>query len=52
MKGREDPVALAEEEYPDWLWKTLDKEEVEGGEEGAGDEFCMLCFFSPYTISH
>ncbi|KAL2070967.1 hypothetical protein VTL71DRAFT_13993 [Oculimacula yallundae] len=39
MKGRDDPVALAEEEYPDWLWRCLDKkvDEVEGGE--GGDEF-------------
>lgn len=45
MKGRDDPVALAEEEYPDWLWTCLDKKKVEGEEGGAeGDEFCE--FFS------
>ncbi|CZT07202.1 related to mitochondrial ribosomal protein L37p [Rhynchosporium agropyri] len=40
MKGRDDPVALAEDEYPEWLWRFLDKkvEEGEGGE-GTGDEF-------------
>ncbi|KAH7398077.1 mitochondrial ribosomal protein L37-domain-containing protein [Cadophora sp. MPI-SDFR-AT-0126] len=40
LKGRDDPVALAEEEYPEWLWTCLDKKEVEGEEGGAaGDEF-------------
>ncbi|KAH6723586.1 mitochondrial ribosomal protein L37-domain-containing protein [Leptodontidium sp. 2 PMI_412] len=40
LKGRDDPVALAEEEYPDWLWTCLDKKKVEGEEGGAeGDEF-------------
>ncbi|XMA17544.1 hypothetical protein WAI453_010335 [Rhynchosporium graminicola] len=40
MKGRDDPIALAEDEYPEWLWRCLDKkvEEGEGGE-GTGDEF-------------
>ena len=42
MKGREDPVALAEEEYPSWLWRCLDTPaDVEGGLEGEGDEFCI-----------
>jgi large subunit ribosomal protein L54 len=43
FKGRDDPVALAEEEYPEWLWHCLDKKkEVDGeGDKGAGDEFCM-----------
>ena len=41
LKGRDDPVALAEEEYPEWLWTCLDKKEVEGEDGGAaGDEFC------------
>ena len=41
IKGRDDPVAKAEEEYPEWLWKCLETEK-KGGEEGAieGDEFC------------
>merc|ERR1711977_214824 len=40
LKGRDDPVALAEEEYPEWLWTCLDKKEVEGEDGGAaGDEF-------------
>lgn len=41
FKGKDDPVALAEEEYPEWLWRCLDvkvKEEKEGVT--GGDEFC------------
>lgn len=41
LKGRDDPVALKEEEYPEWLWTVMDKDVVEGEEGGAGgDEFC------------
>ncbi|EPE36464.1 hypothetical protein GLAREA_05802 [Glarea lozoyensis ATCC 20868] len=40
IKGRDDPVALGEEEYPEWLWRVLDvKTDVEGGEVEEGDEF-------------
>ncbi|KAI6716415.1 hypothetical protein PZA11_002948 [Diplocarpon coronariae] len=40
MKGRDDPVALPEEDYPSWLWTVLDKRVGEGeGADGAGDEF-------------
>lgn len=41
IKGKDDPVAKAEEEYPEWLWKCLDTEK--GGQDGdviEGDEFC------------
>jgi len=38
LKGRDDPVALKEEEYPEWLWRCLDvKKEENLGE--ALDEF-------------
>lgn len=42
LKGRDDPVALKEEEYPEWLWKCLEKEEQDDGGDGigGGDEFC------------
>lgn len=41
LKGRDDPVALKEEEYPEWLWRCLDaKKEEDLGE--ALDEFCTL----------
>jgi hypothetical protein len=43
LKGRDDPVALSEEEYPEWLWRCLDVKVKEGDEQGgAGDEFCKL----------
>ncbi|TVY33225.1 54S ribosomal protein L37, mitochondrial [Lachnellula subtilissima] len=40
FKGKEDPVALAEEEYPDWLWHVLDVKDNAGiVNEEDGDEF-------------
>lgn len=43
MKGKDDPVALPEEEYPEWLWRCLDAKKIEGEEDGAlGDEFCKV----------
>ncbi|RDW60283.1 hypothetical protein BP5796_11889 [Coleophoma crateriformis] len=40
FKGRDDPVALPEAEYPEWLWRCLDvKKESGDGEEGLGDEY-------------
>lgn len=41
MKGRDDPVALPEEEYPEWLWKCLDatKKGGDDGDDVMGDEF-------------
>jgi large subunit ribosomal protein L54 len=41
FKGRDDPVALKEDEYPEWLWRCLDAKKVEGEDDAsAGDEFC------------
>jgi len=39
IKGRNDPVALKEEEYPEWLWHCLDVAKKSAEEEAAGDEF-------------
>ncbi|EFX03522.1 ribosomal protein l37, mitochondrial [Grosmannia clavigera kw1407] len=41
FKGRTDPVALADEEYPPWLWDCLDvmKKTTTAEDEDAGDEF-------------
>ncbi|KAM0310983.1 hypothetical protein ACHAO8_007599 [Botrytis cinerea] len=40
LKGRDDPVALKEEEYPEWLWHCLDeKKAADGGATAGGDEF-------------
>lgn len=43
-KGRNDPVALKDEEYPEWLWSCLDvmKKTADGADEDAGDEFCTF----------
>jgi large subunit ribosomal protein L54 len=43
LKNRDDPVALEDEEYPEWLWHCLDVKKKSGDEEGAvGDLFCMF----------
>ncbi|KAJ8106457.1 hypothetical protein ONZ43_g7059 [Nemania bipapillata] len=41
FKNQNDPVALADSEYPQWLWKCLDvqKKADEGEADDAGDEF-------------
>jgi large subunit ribosomal protein L54 len=45
MKGRDDPVALPEEEYPEWLWTCLDVKKKDGdADESVGDQFCMFVF--------
>lgn len=41
MKGKEDPRALKDEDYPEWLWSCLDvMKKAEAADENAGDEFC------------
>ncbi len=41
IKGKDDPVALPEDEYPEWLWRCLDSNKEEGATKaGEGDEFC------------
>lgn len=43
LKGKADPVAAADEEYPDWLWRCLEVQtKTEEADETAGDEFCKL----------
>ena len=41
LKNQQDPVAMADEEYPDWLWTVLEKQEMKGEAAAAGDLFCM-----------
>lgn len=44
IKGRDEPIALADEEYPEWLWRCLDAKAPAGEEAedaNAGDMFCM-----------
>lgn len=42
FKGKTDPVALPDDEYPEWLWSCLDVQKKADAEEDAdaGDEFC------------
>ena len=48
IKGKDDPVALAEEEYPEWLWRCLESKDMGAdGDVIEGDEFCMSYHFSP-----
>jgi large subunit ribosomal protein L54 len=37
LKDRQDPVALPDDEYPDWLWTILEREEKEVGTGDAGE---------------
>lgn len=50
-KGGQDPVALKDEEYPEWLWSCLDvmKKNSDAADESLGDEFCT---FTNYTLLH
>jgi large subunit ribosomal protein L54 len=48
VKGKQDPVALEDSEYPDWLWSVLEKKGSDASGAGAakgedGDLFCMCC---------
>lgn len=44
LKGKEDPLALPDEEYPSWLWTCLENSRTKGGNATAtaeiGDEYC------------
>ena len=42
--GGQDPVALKDEDYPEWLWSCLDvmKKGADAADENAGDEFCTF----------
>lgn len=42
MKGQQDPVALEDAEYPQWLWSVLGEKEAEAAAGGVneGDIFC------------
>lgn len=41
-KGGQDPVALKDEDYPEWLWSCLDvMKKTDAEDDNLGDEFCM-----------
>lgn len=50
LKNGQDPVAMKDEEYPEWLWSCLDvvKSNKDDADADAGDEFCksFLCHFT------
>lgn len=50
LKGKNDPVALEDSEYPSWLWGILKKKGGEGA--GAADagavEGDLFCMFPPH----
>lgn len=49
IKGKQDPVALADSEYPSWLWGVLSEGEAKDAAGGAdeGDLFCKLYSSQP-----
>lgn len=50
QKNGHDPVAMKDEDYPEWLWSCLDVVKVaEAGIEESADEFCMLA--DPLSLS-
>lgn len=43
-KGGQDPVAMKDEEYPEWLWSCLDvMKKADAEDDNLGDEFCTSC---------
>jgi hypothetical protein len=50
LKNGGDPVALADDEYPAWLWTLLVRQEKKG-DVGAGDLFCMFYYYY-YSLPH
>lgn len=41
FKDGKDPVAMKDEDYPEWLWECLEvMKKKDTGEEDEGDEFC------------
>lgn len=53
FKGKADPVALPDNEYPEWLWSCIDvqKKAVSDDDPDAGDLFCRFSFPVP-VYSH
>lgn len=50
IKGKTDPVALPDEDYPEWLWRCLEvkKNTDDANDADAGDEYCKLHY--PVTV--
>jgi large subunit ribosomal protein L54 len=50
-KNKQDPVALPDDEYPEWLWTLLQRQEKTTDGAGQGDLFCKPLYFLPYLKS-
>ena len=50
FKNQTDPVALADDAYPSWLWRCLEvqKKADDAADAEAGDEFCS--FYPPSPL--
>lgn len=44
MKGKQDPIALEDDEYPEWLWGVLEKR-IDGAASGKPEEGDLFCKF-------
>ncbi|RDA95974.1 hypothetical protein CP533_5850 [Ophiocordyceps camponoti-saundersi (nom. inval.)] len=53
-KGGRDPVAMKDEDYPEWLWSCLDvvKTKSDKGRHDEGDEFCNLSLVQKHNSCH
>ncbi len=49
-KNKQDPIALADDEYPEWLWTILMKKEDKGGAGDVGGFVLYVFFFSYYPL--
>jgi large subunit ribosomal protein L54 len=50
-KNKQDPVALPDDEYPEWLWTILQRQEKTAEGAGMGDLFCT-CTHLHHTPRH
>jgi large subunit ribosomal protein L54 len=51
LKNAEDPIALEEHEYPEWLWRCLDaKKDDDANAQNVHDEFCTSFFLKPLYL--
>jgi hypothetical protein len=50
IKGKNDPVALEDGEYPSWLWGILKKKAGESATDAGSVEGDLFCTFLPFPI--
>lgn len=44
MKGKSDPLAMEDHEYPEWLWRILEDKKAAAETGTDGDIYCMSIF--------